>query len=151
MTDANIAATLLANGPYARDDAPFRLLSVTGPDAEEFLQRLCSQDVAGLPDGQVRPAAFLDAKGKVQATALVCRSGEAFWLEVQATQAERLHELLDRYHFTERLTLQLHGAGHVGRLAQVRGTAEVKNVYEYQPKCGFDKLIKPIISIDFTV
>lgn len=125
MTDANIAATLIANGPYARDDAPFRLLSVTGPDAEEFLQRLCSQDVAGLPDGQVRPAAFLDAKGKVQATALVCRSGEAFWLEVQATQAERLHELLDRYHFTERLTLQLHGAGACReRIAAVEGDGE---------------------------
>jgi len=105
MSQPALTATLLANGPYARDDAPYRLLDVAGPDAGEFLQRLCSQDVEGMPEGDVRPAALLDAKGKVQATCLVFRSGETFTLECQREQLERLAELLERYHFTEKLTI----------------------------------------------
>ncbi|MFK7740889.1 MAG: folate-binding protein YgfZ [Planctomycetota bacterium] len=107
MTDTELHATLLANGPYVRDDAPFRLLTIAGPDAGSFLHKLCTQDVQGMPEGQVRPAAFLDAKGKLQVTAWVARQAETYWLEVQAHQAERLRELLDRYHFTEKLELKL--------------------------------------------
>ena len=104
MTD--LPATLLANGPYGRAEAPYRLLSVRGPDASEFLQRLCSQDIARLPEGALAPAAFLDAKGKLQATALVFRFGDVCWLETHAEQADRLAVMLERYHFTERLAIE---------------------------------------------
>ena len=62
---ADLLGNLLANGPCARKAAPFRLLLVLGPQAGEFLHRLCSQDVLGLLPGQLLPAAFLDAKGKL--------------------------------------------------------------------------------------
>ncbi len=100
-----LTAELLANGPFARDDAPFRLLELTGPDAGDFLQRLCTQDVLGLAEGQVAPAAFLDAKGKLLVTCLVFRLGSSFWLETHGEQEERLAALLERYHFTEKLTI----------------------------------------------
>jgi hypothetical protein len=80
-------------------------LVVSGKDAGEFLQRLCSQDVLGAAEGVSVPAAFLDAKGKLVATCLVKRLGEAFWLETAASQGERLAQLLERYHFTEKLTI----------------------------------------------
>ncbi|MFN3240048.1 MAG: YgfZ/GcvT domain-containing protein [Planctomycetota bacterium] len=105
MTETQLPATLLANGPYARDDAPFALLDVLGPDAGAFLQRLCSQDVVGLDDGQLAPAAFLDAKGKLVCTVLVWRRGDGFRLETHREQVERLFELLERYHFTEKLSI----------------------------------------------
>lgn len=105
-TPQDLLATLLADGPFARDPAPFRLLEVSGPDAGDFLQRLCSQDVLlSLPDGAVAPAAFLDAKGKLLATCLVTRLGGSLWLEVAAEQEPQLAALLERYHFTEKLTL----------------------------------------------
>lgn len=108
MTDRLPSASLLANGPFARVDAPYRVLEAAGPDAAEFLHRLCSQDVQGLADGRVAPAAFLDAKGKVQVTCLIARVGAGFVLEVQAEQEERLATLLERYHFTERVAFTRH-------------------------------------------
>jgi hypothetical protein len=54
--------------------------------------------------GELRPAAFLDAKGKLQTTCLLVRSGgDEVWLETQAHQLEKLLALLERYHFTEKL------------------------------------------------
>jgi len=112
MQPADLLRTLLANGPFGRDAAPYRLLTVAGPDAAEFLQRLCTQDVLAVPVGGVAPAALLDGKGKLQVTCLVGRlAADRFVLETQAEQAERLAALLDRYHFTEKLTLRLAPAG----------------------------------------
>ena len=96
---------LLANGPFQRLGAPYRLLCLSGPDAGDFLQRLCSQDVLGLAEGVAAPAAFLDAKGKVVATCLVQRIAGTYWLECQEHQSERLQQLLERYHFTEKLAI----------------------------------------------
>jgi folate-binding protein YgfZ len=100
-----LTADLLAAGPYLREGAPYRLLRVTGPDAGDFLQRLCTQDVLGLASGALAPAAFLDAKGKLLVTGLVARVDGAFWLETAAEQHERLQGLLERYHFTEKLAI----------------------------------------------
>ncbi|MEC7726310.1 MAG: hypothetical protein VYD05_12390 [Planctomycetota bacterium] len=106
MNASDLTATLLANGPYAREQAPYALLDVVGPDAGAFLQRLCTQDVLGLAAGEVAPAAFLDAKGKVAFTVLVWSWGEGLRLETHAEQADGLFELLERYHFTEQLQIQ---------------------------------------------
>ncbi len=106
MTADPLLTTLLANGPFARDDAPYRLVEITGPDAGDFLQRLCTQDVLGLAAGRVAPAAFLNAKGKLLVTCLLFRLGASLWIEVQAEQEATLRELLERYHFTEKLTVQ---------------------------------------------
>lgn len=111
MTPSDLLVELVGNGPLARTDAPFRLLRVAGTDAGEFLHRLCTQDVLGMRAGDVRPAAFLDAKGRLLATCLLCRTQEAFWLEVEAGRDEPLAALLERYHFTEALQIQREPAG----------------------------------------
>ena len=110
-----LTESLLANGPFVRSDAPYSLLCVAGRDAADFLQRLCSQDVKSLNAGDALPAAFLDAKGKVVATCLVQRVSQGgedvFWLEQQTAQRDRLAQLLERYHFTEKLVISAVGAG----------------------------------------
>lgn len=116
MTEADaLLDRLLANGPFRRTEAPYALLCVAGRDAADFLQRLCSQDVKSLPEGASAPAAFLDAKGKVVATCLLqrLRQGEddVFWIDTQATQRDRLAQLLERYHFTEKLVISPVGSG----------------------------------------
>lgn len=128
MRADQLVKELLSDGPYHRPVAPFQMLEVKGPDAADFLHRLCSQDVAGLPPGALRPAAFLDAKGKLLATCLLFRTGESVWLEVQQEQAERLAALLERYHFTEKLTIT--------RLAGVR-VAEWVHDLELTNRAGF--------------
>ncbi|MBZ0150054.1 MAG: hypothetical protein K8J09_00880 [Planctomycetes bacterium] len=105
MHPDDLRRDLLANAPLRRDTAPFTWLEVRGRDAAEFVHRLCAQDVLGMSDGQLRPAAWLDAKGKLVATCLLVRFGDRVLLEVMAEQAERLHTLLQRYHFTEQLTI----------------------------------------------
>ncbi len=116
MTEAEaLLDRLLAAGPFRRTEAPYALLSVAGRDAADFLQRLCSQDVKSLPEGSTAPAAFLDAKGKVVATCLLqrVRQGEddVFWIDTQAAQRDRLSQLLERYHFTEKLVISTAGPG----------------------------------------
>ncbi len=105
MQPVPLLSELLANGPCEREDAPFRLVQIQGPDAGEFLHRLCTQDVRSLATGAVRPAAFLDSKGKLLVTGLVGRLGDSFWIEVPAEQLAKLVALLQRYHFTEKLTI----------------------------------------------
>lgn len=113
MNHTQLCTTLLGNGPYAREQAPYKLLELDGPEAGDFLQRLCSQDVLSLVEGAVIPAAFLDAKGKLRFTAMVFRRGESFWLEAQAEQIGPLQELLERYHFSEKLGIHSRDFGAV--------------------------------------
>ncbi|MGA0060434.1 MAG: YgfZ/GcvT domain-containing protein [Planctomycetota bacterium] len=101
----HLAGVLPARGRAHRTAAPYARIDVVGPDAADFLHRLCSQEILGMVDGELRPAAFLSPKGKLVATAYVGRVGDAVWIEVQAGQADTLAALLDRYHFTERLTI----------------------------------------------
>lgn len=115
MTEADdLLERLLANGPFRRAESPYSLLAVAGRDAADFLQRLCSQDVKSLPEGATAPAAFLDAKGKVVATCLLQRvrrgDEDVFWIDTQAAQRDRLAQLLERYHFTEKLVISTTGA-----------------------------------------
>ena len=116
MNESTLTATLLANGPYERCDAPFGLLQVTGKDAGAFLQRLCTQDVLGLAEGEVAPAAFLDAKGKVQFTVLIWPVVDGFVMETHREQREGLLALLERYHFTEQVTIAAVDAGACAEL-----------------------------------
>ena len=113
MNHDQLCTTLLGNGSYAREEAPYKLLELTGPEAGDFLQRLSSQDVLSLTEGTVLPAAFLNAKGKLQVTAMVFRRGESFWIETQAEQSARLQELLERYHFSEKLSIHSRDFGAV--------------------------------------
>lgn len=102
--EQTLLETLLA-GPGLRRKAPHALVRVEGPDAADYLHRLCSQDVLAMTPGQALPACFLDGKGKLLQVVLVARVEDGLWLEAQAPKAGALLELLDRYHFTEKLTL----------------------------------------------
>jgi tRNA-modifying protein YgfZ len=106
MRASDLLSELLAIGPFERDEAPFVWFVLRGPDAAEFVHRLCTQDVLGLGEGDLRKAAFLDAKGKLLVTCVVFRLGDRICLETAAEQADRLAALLERYHFTEKLTIE---------------------------------------------
>lgn len=105
MTELTLAQSLLQAGPRTRGLAPYCLVEVKGPDAAEFLHRLSSQDIMALAAQATVPTAFLDAKGKLIAWCLVRREAAGFALSVHAELAERLVAHLERFHFTEKLTL----------------------------------------------
>lgn len=104
--EQTIVETLIGAGPGLRRDAPHALVGVQGPEAVDYLHRLCSQDVAAMAVGDVLPACFLDGKGKLLQIVMVARVEEACaWVEAQEHKATELLELLDRFHFTEKLSL----------------------------------------------
>ncbi|MFB9983212.1 YgfZ/GcvT domain-containing protein [Mesorhizobium kowhaii] len=61
------------------------LISVSGPDAEHFLQNILTTDLDVLTPGQAKPGALLTPQGKILFDFLISRAGEnAFRLECRA-------------------------------------------------------------------
>ncbi|UCI32756.1 YgfZ/GcvT domain-containing protein [Mesorhizobium sp. B4-1-4] len=61
------------------------LISVSGPDAEHFLQNILTTDLDTLGDGEAKPGALLAPQGKILFDFLISRAGEnAFRLECRA-------------------------------------------------------------------
>jgi folate-binding protein YgfZ len=98
---------LLSPEGVSRAAAPYGLLHVQGPEAAEFLHRMCSQDVAGMAVGEVRSAAFLDGKGKLLAVCQLLRDEDSVWLSTQQHLVEFLAEMLELFHFTEDLQISV--------------------------------------------
>ncbi len=82
-------------------------VGVRGPDAEDYLQRMVSQDVAIAP-GEAREALLLTAKARVIATMVVLRRGpDDFLLSTEAGLAERVVAELRRYRFAAKVDLEV--------------------------------------------
>jgi folate-binding protein YgfZ len=67
---------------------------VAGPDAADYLQRMVSNDVEALAEGESCPALLLTAKGRVHAPLVVWRRGEEDFLlltEPELGEAVRTH------------------------------------------------------------
>lgn len=66
-------------------------VTVTGPDAEAFLQRVQTNDIAAIPAGGIRYAMILDPDGRTQDDVLVYREPDdsGFFLVVNASNTER--------------------------------------------------------------
>lgn len=64
------------------------LISVSGPDAEHFLQNIVTTDLDALGAGEAKPGALLSPQGKILFDFLISRTGEnAFQLECRADMA----------------------------------------------------------------
>ncbi|TIT22677.1 MAG: folate-binding protein YgfZ [Mesorhizobium sp.] len=96
--------------PFAslRDRA---LVSVSGPDAEHFLQNILTTDLDALGSSEAKPGALLTPQGKILFDFLISRAGEnAFRLECRAETADD---------FMRRLTLyKLRAKVQIGKLDQ---------------------------------
>lgn len=86
-------------------------ITLTGPDAEDFLHRLSSVNTRALEPGRGSPGCFLTAQGKLRAFFRLWRTGEHdFAFEVDAGEGGRwksaLLATIDQYTFAEKMTLQ---------------------------------------------
>ncbi len=84
------------------------LLEVRGIDRVGFLQRLLSNDVSRLMPGAGCRAALLTANAKLIADLVVLCEAEALWLMCEATRAEPVAQTLERYRFSEQVTIINH-------------------------------------------
>ncbi|MBZ9674883.1 YgfZ/GcvT domain-containing protein [Mesorhizobium sp. ES1-1] len=87
------------------------LVSVSGPDAEHFLQNILTTDLDALVAGDAKPGALLSPQGKILFDFLISRAGEnAFRLECRADISDD---------FVRRLTLyKLRAKVEIGKADQ---------------------------------
>lgn len=74
------------------------IVSVSGPDAEHFLQNIVTADLDALKDGEAKPSALLTPQGKILFDFLVSRNGpDSLRLECRADTANDLVRRLTLY------------------------------------------------------
>jgi len=84
------------------------IVTVSGPEAESFLQNLITTDLGKLAPGEVLPGALLTPQGKILFDFLVSRDGEAaIRLETGVEQGEGLLKRLTMYKLRAPVTLAL--------------------------------------------
>jgi tRNA-modifying protein YgfZ len=85
---------------------PREFVRVAGPDAESFLQKMLSQDVA-IDPGDAREALLLTPKARVIATMVVLRrTADEYLLSTEAGLAERLVAELRRFRFAAKVEIE---------------------------------------------
>ncbi len=88
-------------------DLSFRgRLKVSGKDSTAFLQRLLSSDVKNLKPGEGNTGCFLTAAAKLQCVLDILKEESAIWLDCHESSAERVSELLEKFHFNEDLAIE---------------------------------------------
>lgn len=82
------------------------LISVSGADAEHFLQNIVTTDLDALTAGEAKPAALLTPQGKILFDFLVSRAGESgFILECRADAADDFVRRLMLYRLRARVDI----------------------------------------------
>jgi len=73
------------------------IVSVSGPDAEHFLQNLVTTDIESVSPNEAWPGALLTPQGKIMLEFLVLRSGDGFLLETHEDDVATLVQRLTLY------------------------------------------------------
>lgn len=81
------------------------LVTVSGDDAQAFLQNIVTTDVDALPEGELRPCALLSPQGKILFDFLVSRRGEGFALDCRAAIAGDLAKRLTMYRLRAKVAI----------------------------------------------
>ncbi|MEM9392714.1 MAG: folate-binding protein [Pseudomonadota bacterium] len=82
------------------------LISVSGQDAEKFLQGLVTNDVARAKNALVY-AALLTPQGKYLSDFFIAPAADGYWLDVQADQAEALLKRLTMFKLRATVDLEI--------------------------------------------
>lgn len=112
---AEIAATF---GEYQAEYAAIRqrvgilhlpqrgVLRLVGADVADFLHRMVTHDIRGLPAGGTRRTLQLNEKGRIVADAIVHHGSADTWLELDRSDAATLKALLEKRLFAEDVTIE---------------------------------------------
>lgn len=83
------------------------IVTVSGQDAQDFLQALITTDLDLLEDGEAKPGALLTPQGKILFDFMVTRDGGTIRLETGPDQAEALLKRLTMYKLRAPISLSL--------------------------------------------
>ncbi|MEM8737983.1 MAG: glycine cleavage T C-terminal barrel domain-containing protein [Planctomycetota bacterium] len=86
------------------------VLHLTGADVQDYLHRLCTQEINGLEGGQTVRAFQLNEKGQIAADLIVHHGdpggGGSTWLEMDVFDLPWVQELIEARRFTEDVTAE---------------------------------------------
>jgi len=88
------------------DRSRWGVLELTGADRVSFLNGMLSNDVKRLAPGQGAAAAFLDARGRVQALLTVLAQVDRHLVLLPGGTAAKTHDALEGFHFAERVEIR---------------------------------------------
>lgn len=109
------------------------LIEVRGADRAGFLQALLTNDVAALSPGRGCRAALLDPSARLIAELVVWADAEAYWLMCDLDRAQALAQTLERYHFSERVSLTHHERSQAALALQGPRTMELLQEVTHSP------------------
>ncbi len=135
------------------------VVSVTGPDAESYLQGQCSQDVASLDAGGHAEALLLSPQGKLDALVRVTRlAADSFVLDMDAGTAGDVRARLERFRLRTKVDIDdldwscvaLRGAGLGPAPAPTGSGLPPWLAVDSPPMLGFD-LLGPVDDVEAAV
>jgi folate-binding protein YgfZ len=81
------------------------VVSLSGPDAEHFLDNLATNDLSGMAKGEARFAGLLTPQGKILFDFLAVRTGDGFLLDTLAAKSGDLVKRLTMYKLRAKIAL----------------------------------------------
>ncbi|MBP2446632.1 YgfZ/GcvT domain-containing protein [Rhizobium leguminosarum] len=81
------------------------LLSISGAEAQSFLQNLITTDIISLGADEARPGALLTPQGKILFDFMIWRDGDGYTIETDAGQRDGLLKRLTMYKLRAAVTL----------------------------------------------
>ena len=111
-------------------DLPHRaVLSITGDDRIEFLNRMLTQELNGIADGEVRRSFWLNRQGRIDADVTLVHFADRTLVDLDIHAADRMVSSLSEFLFAEDVQiadvshrlhrLSLHGPEAAGCLGEV--------------------------------
>ncbi|AJY48230.1 YgfZ/GcvT domain-containing protein [Martelella endophytica] len=84
-----------------------KFITLSGAEAEHFLQNLVTTDIAKIAAGESWPGALLTPQGKIQFDFLIARDGDGFLIETHAEDAAGLVQRLTLYKLRAKVQIAL--------------------------------------------
>lgn len=84
------------------------VISVVGPEARAYLQRVITAEMDTLDTGQCRPGALLTPQGKILADFMIFAEHDSVWLDVHANAADGLMKRLCLFRLRARAEIAVH-------------------------------------------
>lgn len=82
------------------------VISIHGPEAEDFLHDLVTADIRNLPEMMARPAALLTPQGRILYDMLISRDGHGFLVECDLAGRDDLLRRLKLFRLRRKLNLE---------------------------------------------
>lgn len=111
MTEINAIIKQLLDGKKFNSPQTLGVLSIKGPEAKDFLQRMSTADLKNLEATQSTTTCFLNKNGRLVDRVLVAAQGsDEFLLISSFSENSRLEEWLSNFHFIEDFSIERHEA-----------------------------------------